>query len=367
MSYKQPEPLKAIDRLLSLQLNNDAELQEIVELVSELLNAPVAFIILANQEKRYFNHKAATGKTANISKETLYQYLPGTTELLIVNDTQTDEQFVNAPFVVNSPHIRFYAAMPLVTHYSDKPGCLCLMDVRPRRLNKTQRHLLKVLAKQAALLMEFDLSIQLLKTQILQTKDAEIKLRSFFESSGACHLLIGKKMEVIAFNKNMAEFIERIYHISLYPGIAVAKVLSGIELQRFADEYESALQGNVIKYEREVTYRAEVIWWSITIEPGYNPEGDIIGISYNASDITQPKLHEQQIMAQNESLKKIAYLHSHELRRPLASILGLIEIFKSGDYDTTREELVMMEKAANELDDMIRNIVRYSELKMEAD
>lgn len=92
-----------------------------------------------------------------------------------------------------------------------------------------------------------------------------------------------------------------------------------------------------------------------------NKDGEIIGVSYNSVNITKRKEQELKIIAQNESLKQIAYLQSHELRKPVASIMGLMNIFKSDDYTTTREDLLMMGRAVDELDDKIRVINHYAD------
>ena len=132
-------------------------------------------------------------------------------------------------------------------------------------------------------------------------------------------------------------------------------------MERFIEEYSSALRGIPIKYERELSYNGELIWWEGSFEPCRNPEGEIIGISFNSIDITERKLHEQRIIKQNESLEKIAFIQSHELRRPVASILGFMEIFKDNNYTASKSELMMMGRVTQELDDHIRAIVSCTE------
>jgi signal transduction histidine kinase len=122
-----------------------------------------------------------------------------------------------------------------------------------------------------------------------------------------------------------------------------------------------ALSGIPLKYERKVDYAAETIWWYVTFEPACNPQGEIIGASYNTIDITERKHNEKQIMTQNESLFNIAYIQSHEFRRPVASILGLMNLFKLNGYRATREALIIMEKTAKELCNKIGTIVNFAE------
>jgi signal transduction histidine kinase len=64
----------------------------------------------------------------------------------------------------------------------------------------------------------------------------------------------------------------------------------------------------------------------------------------------------------NDALSKIAFIQSHEMRKPLASILGLINVIKAEDYEFQKECLLNLEKSANELDQKIRSIVQETDV-----
>lgn len=362
MPYREFESLQAIDRFLNLKINSKEELQEIVELASVICEAPIALITLMDQNTQYIKFKVGTHVKKHAKGDTFCQYLAQhDDELMIVPDAREDSRFSENAMVIHSPHIRFYAGVPLITHDGLNMGSLCVMAKEPREFSNVQKRLIKVLGKRIIQIMEFSFSLQILKKQFLQAKSSEIKLLSFFESVGTCHLLIGTKMEVIAFNKNMADFIERFYQRKLYAGQHVKEIMKEDNYKLFVPNYQKVLRGESMTYERDMMLDGKVMWWSVTLEPGYNAEGEVIGISYNAADITERKVQEQQILEQNESLMKIAHIQSHELRRPVASILGLVEIFKSNDYLSTQEELMMLARAAKELDDKIRAIVALTE------
>lgn len=76
-------------------------------------------------------------------------------------------------------------------------------------------------------------------------------------------------------------------------------------------------------------------------------------------DISQLKHHEQQILAQNERLLEIAWKQSHEVRRPLANLLGLIDILELDDASNTL--LQHLRSEASSLDTIIQDIVASSE------
>ena len=360
MFEKGFEDLSVIDRFLDLKINHQDEMQEIVQLVSELCDTPIALITLMNKNIQYIKFKVGTTLEQLASKDTFCQYFREGEEVMIVQDALLDERFSGNKLVVESK-VRFYAGVPLRTHDGLYIGSLCVAGTEPRGLSAAQKHLLKVLAKRVIQVMELGLSLEILKKQFLQAKNSEIKLRSFFESAGSCHLLIGKNLEVIAFNKNMAYFIDKLFQVTVFAGQSVKYILKGDMLQNFISEYHKALRGDSVSYEREVTFNEDIMWWSITLDPGYNSEGQIIGISYTATNITEKKIHQQQILEQNECLMQIAHIQSHELRKPVASILGLVELFKANNYTSDPHELIMLGRAAKELDEKIRAIVALTE------
>lgn len=92
-------------------------------------------------------------------------------------------------------------------------------------------------------------------------------------------------------------------------------------------------------------------------------------ITVFVEDITQRKKWEKDLTFANNELKKInqeldsfVYRTSHDLRAPLASSLGLIELLKleSKDSEQVNELINMQEKALNSMDDFIKDILTYS-------
>ncbi|ASV28980.1 response regulator [Maribacter cobaltidurans] len=91
-------------------------------------------------------------------------------------------------------------------------------------------------------------------------------------------------------------------------------------------------------------------------------KGDTNGperIIVQSNDITETLNHIQTIETQNKKLRNIAWTQSHEVRGPLARILGIIELIDGNDFDG--EELPFWLKqlkiSSNELDQIIHIIV----------
>jgi tetratricopeptide (TPR) repeat protein len=63
----------------------------------------------------------------------------------------------------------------------------------------------------------------------------------------------------------------------------------------------------------------------------------------------------------NNALLNIAFIQSHEVRKPLTTILGIINLIKAENYKAEKQVLKMLEKTANDLDDKIKQIVKEAE------
>src|SRR5207244_1219672 len=64
-------------------------------------------------------------------------------EPLVVEDASTDPRFKDNVLVLQAPHIRFYAGVPLCTPAGHNIGALCVIDTAPRHMDDAQLALLR--------------------------------------------------------------------------------------------------------------------------------------------------------------------------------------------------------------------------------
>lgn len=114
---------------------------------------------------------------------------------------------------------------------------------------------------------------------------------------------------------------------------------------------EAINRGNIYRYIRKPWQELEV---KAAIEQGYQ--------HYNTQNILAAKNEELQ-KAYNE-LDKFAYSVSHDLRGPILSVIGVIDLVRSMDSITEiREMLDLVEKAMIKLDNFIENTHDYYKLR----
>lgn len=103
----------------------------------------------------------------------------------------------------------------------------------------------------------------------------------------------------------------------------------------------------------------QTLSFEISFNPIYKTKGDITGIGCFARNITERLKTEKAIIDQNERLRHIASLTSHELRRPVASMLGLINIMDRVNFfnPDNKEIIDHLLTVGNEIDEVIRLIV----------
>jgi PAS domain S-box-containing protein len=75
-------------------------------------------------------------------------------------------------------------------------------------------------------------------------------------------------------------------------------------------------------------------------------------------DIHQVKIYQQQLELQNEKLKEIAWLNSHEIRRPLSNITGVMPLIKDSldDRDSLLQLISMLEISTKDLEQSIQKV-----------
>ncbi|WP_367867065.1 GAF domain-containing protein [Pedobacter sp. WC2423] len=338
-----------VNRFLHRKIDREDELQQIVELAANICNVPIAMITFMDDQTQHIKFKAGTDHSEISFTDTFCKYTVIQKELLIIPDTLVDERVKNNPSVVQNPHLRFYAGSPLTTHDDYNIGTLCVYDIQPKTLTTIEQKMLHRLARQVTRLLEFDASLQLLKEQYEFSRVEEIKLRSFFESSGCCHLLLDTQLRVLSFNNAMVNLLRSNYQLTIAEGMEVNDYIETGFVEEFIRNCKRALKGENVNIEAIINPSKGNNPWQLIFEPAFDSMGAITGVTYSATDITQMVRDEKTVLEQGESLRQIDRILSADLHHPLEVIKGAMSKMKQQGYPDGIIEFELLEKACNEL------------------
>jgi len=200
------------------------------------------------------------------------------------------------------------------------------------------------------------------KTEAL--KESNKKLNAIFNSGSDINVLIGLDRKVVAFNRAATAFMLDISGKEfLTVGDDIFDHVSEIAKQGFSISFDIASSGKKIKFVEnfrlfKTTLGKKLIWLFIELQPVLNDDGIIEAVTMNITDITKRKEIEGAIRQQNRQLKRIAWIQSHQIRKPVANILGLIPLFDDEKLnDEQRELLKLLKISTTELDNYIKEIV----------
>lgn len=133
---------------------------------------------------------------------------------------------------------------------------------------------------------------------------------------------------------------------------------------RNAIRQQKSVQAELINYRKD----GSEYWVSLAIQPIYSEWDKVIGYFSIQQEVTERIAYEESIRRQNEELRKanaeldnFVYKVSHDLRAPISSALGLLELAKKEENpDVLRELLDMKEQSMKRMDRFIHDILDYS-------
>jgi PAS domain S-box-containing protein len=126
------------------------------------------------------------------------------------------------------------------------------------------------------------------------------------------------------------------------------------------DSYDRAFQGEAFSIVRQREIDGRLGFEELSFNPIHDLRDEVIGVNCFLRDITERQEHLQKIEKQNERLREIAWIQSHLVRAPVASILGLAQLCNLDDSPNV-EIISMLKKSAEELDKVIMNITTLTD------
>jgi signal transduction histidine kinase len=153
-SSSEDERLDALRRLDLMDSLPEEDFNDIVTLASEICGTPIGLVSLVDGERQWFKARVGLAVQQTPRDQAFCAHaLLEPDRLMIVEDAEQDERFVDNPLVTGAPDIRFYAGAPIFSPDGFALGTVCVIDTVPRTLSPSQAAALKALARQTSALI----------------------------------------------------------------------------------------------------------------------------------------------------------------------------------------------------------------------
>ncbi|RYZ53073.1 MAG: PAS domain S-box protein [Sphingobacteriales bacterium] len=202
-----------------------------------------------------------------------------------------------------------------------------------------------------------------------QVKKDTQNMRALIDNTEDLIWSVDKELRLLSFNQAYRNWYTTARSGSPRVGdIELVEELGSASYWKWHQYYQKALSGFAFKVEEEELVEDGVRYFECSFKPIRDRDGSIWGVSCFSKDITDYKAQIEEIEVRNKKLKEIAWLQSHKVRSPVATILGLTQLINKDDFTDPENQVLIehIETAAVTLDEVIHAIVEHtSELRTE--
>lgn len=206
---------------------------------------------------------------------------------------------------------------------------------------------------------------QLVLEQTYALSNKENYLRSIINFSDKIIWLVDKDFNLLEANNMFFNYFLKVHKKHICIGDKFLEMLDHSELKTKLNSWlNHSLTGKNVTYEFEQKNNDISVIHEYKMFPVVE-NGKVEAVSIRVSDITENKRAERKLNEQNEELRKVnseldhfVYSVSHDLRAPLTSLLGLINISKNEkNLENILHYISLKEKSVKKLDSFIQDII----------
>jgi len=204
---------------------------------------------------------------------------------------------------------------------------------------------------------------------------ADGNLHTIFETTDSAYALLGLNLRVISFNRCAEDLVKKELGKELIQGDPLAIFFTEKTLPDIEKFIPDVLNGKNANYETSYQQKnGSFHWYYIRLLPVKNDWQEVTGLLLAIDNITTRKLAElekeeiaKDLIYRNRDLEQFTYIVSHNVRAPVASLLGLTNILS--DYDITEKErkemITGISISAHRLDEVIKDLIDILQVKKE--
>jgi len=175
--------LEALRSFEILDSPEEEEYSNITALAAGIMGVPEAAITFIDEDRQFVKSSVLAGGPLTTTLDVSFcRHMVATHQPLIVEDASRHDIFRTYSNVVEDPHLRFYAGVPLEAPEGEFLGALCVVDYKARSITTEQLKVLRMLANQVEDQLELRRSSRLLKSALDEAMEARKARDTFFAS-----------------------------------------------------------------------------------------------------------------------------------------------------------------------------------------
>lgn len=204
---------------------------------------------------------------------------------------------------------------------------------------------------------------------------SEANLRTIFDHADRSYVLLDQTFKVLSFNTVAIEFVKTVYNSNLKEGDLILDYVKVDKREEGRMLLEKVLAGQSFMHEFQFADSDGTdIWFSVRRYPVRNHAGEIIGVCIVSKDVTKRHSFQierdrliEEIVQRNKDLEQFAYIVSHNLRAPVANIVGFADALINMDCDEHEKKDILdgLDISVKRLDNVIIDLNDILQIKKE--
>ncbi|MDP9079207.1 MAG: PAS domain S-box protein [Bacteroidota bacterium] len=196
-------------------------------------------------------------------------------------------------------------------------------------------------------------------------RKSEASLRTIFNNTDMACILLDNNASVVSFNTLAKKFFEEQNNITISAGYAIINAVDEERRCFVLDILNQTKNGSAINYQLRRETNGITKWFDLTWAGIKDIENQDFGHVFTVKDITEKKKSEIEwekittdLIRRNKALEQFTYILSHNLRAPLANIIGLSSLLKDPDIEVTEFNKIVnsISHSAYKLDGIILDL-----------
>jgi PAS domain S-box-containing protein len=369
---READRLEALRACAIIDTQPETDFDDLVAVASVVADAPQACIAFVDQARWWV--KAWVGQMPReLPRESvLCHELITTAEPLVVDDVRADPRFALHPALEADPHLRFYAALPLVIDGCLAVGVLCVADRKPRSLRPSQLAALQRVARQIVRLVSFRRHATTLAEAHEALAIGEAQYRLLADTATDAIVTVDDSGRILFANPA----VERLF--GYMPEELVGEPLSMLAPERDRPRHEAVFDGvRAGRYQVSVSaarlsgLRKDGREIALELSCGEGRAGHqrfFTGILRDVSDrhaVEQALIQAREQAVEGSRLKsEFLASMSHEIRTPMNGVTGMLELLLEESLtDQQRKRVTVALGSAQALLTIINDILDLSKIE----